>query len=124
MIFLKRLDRVAAFLQGGNAQRRGFRAAERRHDRRAGVNGSGADFHFVGPRALAGRRVDHELNFAVLQQVDGVGTSFRQFEDASHLQPGFFQHRRRAAGGNQFKAEIGKQLRHIRDFAFCARHSR
>ena len=50
-------------------------------------------------RGAAGR-VDHELQFLVLEQVNGVGAAFLEFVDAFHLQAGLFQNSRRAAGGD------------------------
>ena len=74
--------------------------------------------------ALAGGRVDDQLNFAVLQQIERVRTAFGELENALHFQSGLFQHRRGAAGGNQFKPEIGEIVCHAGDLVSCARRSR
>ena len=73
VILLHRAHRVAALLQCGDAQGGGACAGERGHDRRAGVDGRGSNLDFVGARGLAGGRVDDELDFLVLEQVNRVG---------------------------------------------------
>ena len=63
-------------------------------------------------------RVDDELDFLVLEQVNHVGPAFEQFEHALNFQPGLFQNRRRAARGDQFKSQFGKLFGHRRDVLF------
>ena len=53
MIFLHCLHAVASFLEGADAVDSGFCAANGGHDRRAGVDGGGADLHFVRARHFA-----------------------------------------------------------------------
>src|SRR2546421_674195 len=112
LIPLQRPHAVTALLQRPDAQRRGARAAQRGHDRRIGINRPGADFHFVRARRLAGRRVDHQVDLPVLEQVERVRTPFGQLEYAPHFEARLFQHRRRAAGGNDFKAQFRKLSGH------------
>ena len=50
VILLQRLHAVTALFYRGDAAGGGFGAAQRRHDWRVGVNGGGADFHFIGAR--------------------------------------------------------------------------
>ena len=58
------------------------------------------------------------MDFPVLEQIHRVGTAFRQFEEALHLQSSLLQHRGGPGGGDQFKAEIGEELGHAGDFLF------
>src|SRR2546422_9513972 len=73
MIFLQGLHAIAALLQRRDPKRRRPGPAERRHDRRVGINRRRADSHLVGARHLTRRRVDDEMDFAVLEQVKRVG---------------------------------------------------
>src|SRR6185436_8107568 len=82
MVLLQGLHSITAALHRLDSQSRGSRAAYRGHNRRAGIDGRGADFDFIGPRRLAGGCVDHELDLAVLEQVQRVGPSLVQFENA------------------------------------------
>ena len=52
MILLHRLNCVAGFFQRGDAERCGLRAAQRRHDGRAGIDGGGAKAAALGIAAL------------------------------------------------------------------------
>ena len=55
VILLERLDAVAGFAKGGDAEGGGFGAAQGGHDGRAGIDGGGADFDLVGARGLRRR---------------------------------------------------------------------
>ena len=112
MVLLQRLHAVARFLECRDAERGRFRAAQRRHDRRAGIDGGRADFDFVGARRGAARRVDDELDFLVLEQVNRVGPALGELENALHFQPGLFQNGGGAAGGDQFKTQFDKLFGH------------
>src|SRR6266516_5334764 len=92
VILLQRFHPIAVLLEGSDAQRRGLRTPQRRHDRRAGIDGRGADFHLVSARGLACGGVDRELDFAVLQQVERIGPAFGNLEYALDSQSGLFQH--------------------------------
>ena len=48
------------------------------------------------------------MNLAILEQVERVWASFSQLENALYFQACLVQHRRRAGGGNDFKAQFGK----------------
>src|SRR5260221_11308813 len=118
VIFLQRFHTIAALLEGGDAEGGSFGAAEGRHDGSPRINGRRADFHLVRARALAGRGVDDELDFPILEQVHRVGPAFGELEDALHFQPGFFQDRGCARSGRQFKTQLGKEPGDARHFLF------
>ena len=109
VVFLHRFDAVAGSSSGRRCRSAAAWAPHmRRHDRRAGINGGGADLDLVRARRGAAGRVDDQLDFLVLEQVDRVGPAFLQLVNALHLQPRLFQNGGRAAGGDQFKAQFGK----------------
>ena len=115
MILLQGPDGVTILSQRGNAQGSGFGTANGGHNRRAGIDSSRANFHFIPARRLTRWGVDDELDLAILEQVQGIRAPLSQLEDAPHFQTGFFQHRRRSAGRYELETELRKQLSKFRD---------
>ena len=65
MKFLNRPHAVAGFFDGADSVHRRFGAADGGHNRRASVDGAGANLHFVAAGHFAGGRVDDELQLVV-----------------------------------------------------------
>src|SRR5260370_10849777 len=103
-MFLESFDVVAVFSEGRDAEGSRFCAADRGHDWRAGVNGGGANSHFIGARGLAGGRVDDEVQFAIFEKVERLGTALGKLEDSADFQAGLFQHASRSAPGDDVEA--------------------
>src|SRR5882672_4469268 len=116
MILLQRLDLVTALSQGGDAERGGLGATDSGHDGRIGVNGRGADFYFVSAWSLTRRGIDDEMDFAVLQEINGVRTAFVELKDSAHLESGSGEHGGGAVGGNEFEAQGGELFAERGDF--------
>src|SRR5687768_11685404 len=118
MELLQRPDIIPVLLERSDAECCRFGAAQRRHDRCVGIDGSGADFDLIGPRCLASRCVDNELDFAVLQQVKSVWTSLSELKNPFDFQASLFQNSSGASRGNDFKSKTGKSLCETGNFLF------
>jgi hypothetical protein len=70
-----------------------------------------ADLPLVGGRALLGRRVDDELNLAVLDQVLDVGPALRELRDARRRDAFLRERVVRPAGGHEVEAGVGEHPR-------------
>ena len=72
MKLLYRPHAVAGFFEGANSIHCSLGATDGRHDRRSGVNSTGADLDFVTARHFAGGSIDDELQLVVLQQIQST----------------------------------------------------
>ena len=83
-----------------------------------GLYGRRADLPLVRSRALAAGRVNHQLDLAVVQEVEQIRTTFGQLEHPLNRHASGFQLPGRALGGQQFAAKIDQTLgqRHNRLF--------
>ena len=108
MIFLQTSHLNFSFLERANSIRAGQRGADGRHDRNFCRERGVANDHFVLARNFPAGRVDDEIDIAVLDTVEHVGTSLVNLEYLGHFDFCFGQRFRGSAGGNDFKTELQK----------------
>src|SRR5215216_856750 len=109
VILLKGLDVVAGFPEGGDAESSRASAAQGGHDGSVGIDSRGANANFVSARGLAGGGVDDELNLAIFEKIERVGTALGQLEDALNFKTGFFENGCGAGSRDKFEPEIRKE---------------
>src|SRR3984893_9821566 len=81
VIFLQAADADFGFLERTNAVRASQGRSHRRHDRDLFRERGVADADFVFTRNFSARRVNDEIDLAILDQVAHVGPPFAQFEN-------------------------------------------
>src|SRR5579863_8874536 len=96
------------FDQRANAARRGVSGGKRCDTRNVVANGGAANRFFIVEGFASERRIDDQVAFAGLNQVNDVGAALIYFEDALGLYAGGVQSRGGAASSGKLKPERRK----------------
>src|SRR5215475_15326165 len=91
VVFLQTAHLNLTFLQRSDPVRAGLRSTHRRHDRNFRSQRRISNNHLVLARSLPARRVDDEVDIAILDAVENVWASCVDLKDLGYFDFGFCQ---------------------------------